>query len=144
MDSQIFHRLVFLVRVQYHENKVIDYKGETEGKYEYSDDDRKQLSDLSVKEREGAAKTITVFVKTIGRKTISVSCDTKQQMKQIKMQVTRRKMPEKMLCLVSDGKIRKDENTIEDHTMKDKETIEACMSALGGMKDEESSASSTK
>ena len=59
MDSQIFHRLVFLVRVQYHENKVIyvyNYKGETEGEYEYSDDDRKQLSDLSVKEREGAAK----------------------------------------------------------------------------------------
>ena len=93
---------------QYHENKIIDvynYKGETEGTYEYSDDDRKQLSDLSVKEREGAAKTITVFVRTIGRKTISVSCDTKQQMKQIKMKVTRRrKISEKMLCLVSHGK----------------------------------------
>ena len=41
-------------------------------------------------------------------------------------------------------KILKDENTIEDHNIKDKETIEAYMSALGGMKDEESSASGTK
>ena len=40
--------------------------------------------------------------------------------------------------------ILKDENTIEDHNIKDKETMEACMSALGGMKDEESSASAQK
>ena len=61
------------------------------------------------------------------------------------MQVTRRrKILEKMLCLVSHEKILKDENTIENHSIKDKETMEACMSALGGMKDEESSASSTK
>ena len=100
---------------------VYNYKSETEGKCEYSDDDRKQLSDSSAKEREGAAKTITVFMKMIGRKTISVSCDTKQQMKQIKMQVTRRrKILVKMLCLVSQGKILKDENTIEDHNIKDK------------------------
>ena len=93
---------------QNHENNIIDvykYKGETEGKYEFNDHDRKQLSDLSVKEREGAAKTITVFVKTIGRKTTSASRDMKQQMKQIKMQVTRRtKILENMLCLVSHGK----------------------------------------
>ena len=47
------------MRVQYHENKIIDvynYKGETEGKYEYSDDDRKQLSDLSVQKKRRSSQ----------------------------------------------------------------------------------------
>ena len=44
---------------QYHENQIIDLykcKGETEGKYEYSDDDRKQLSDSSVKRKRRSSE----------------------------------------------------------------------------------------
>ena len=77
---------------------------------------------------------MTVHVKTINGKTISIKCDKKQQTATVSDEVERRSsIPRGMTYLVHHGKVMNEKKTIEENNIGTETTIEMSLRLLGGM-----------
>ena len=81
---------------------------------------------------------MTVYVKTISGKTITVNCDRRQNAKRI-MEILERKtsIPRDQLYLVNQGKVLIEKKTIEESNIEAGATIEMSLRIKGGMEKEE-------
>ena len=79
---------------------------------------------------------MTVYVRTISGKTISIKCDEKQNAATISEKVERRSsIPRRMTYFVHQGKVMKDEKTIEENNIGAETTIDMSLRLLGGMEE---------
>ena len=81
---------------------------------------------------------MTVFVRTINGKTISIKCDRQQKGARI-LETAERKtsIPRGMMYLASQGKVLNDKTTIEENNIEAGTTIEMSLRIIGGMDKEE-------
>ena len=77
---------------------------------------------------------ITIHVKTINGKTISIKCDGKMTAAVISGEVERRSLiPRDMTCLVHKGKVMSEKKTIKENNIEAEATLEMSLRLLGGM-----------
>ena len=77
---------------------------------------------------------MTIYVKMINGKTISIKCEGKQTATVISDEVERRSLiPRDMTYLVHKGKVMSEKKTIEEHNIEAEATLEMSLRLLGGM-----------
>ena len=77
---------------------------------------------------------MTVYVKTISGKTVSVKCDRRQKAKRIMEMVERKtSIPKDQLYLLNQGTVLNDKKAIEESIIEAGATIEMFFRILGGM-----------
>ena len=81
---------------------------------------------------------MTVYVRTISGKTISIKCDKRQGITRVKDEIERRtNIPKALQPLVNQGKTLGERKTIEESNIKDETTLEMTLRLQGGMKEDE-------
>ena len=73
-------------------------------------------------------------MKTASGRTLTINCNTRQEIEKIKDEVEKtKKIPKAHQCLDSQGKTQKDRKTIVDSNIKKGTTIEMTLRLQGGM-----------
>ena len=81
---------------------------------------------------------MTVYVRTISGKTISIKCDKRQGITRIKDEIERRtKIPKALQHLVNQGTTVSERKTIEGSNIKNETTLEMTLRLQSGMKEDE-------
>ena len=99
-----------------------------------------EVSEKTTTELDNALEEnyMTVYVKTINGKTISIKCDKKQKAATISDDVERRSLiPRGMTYFVHHGKVMNEEKTIKENNIGTETTIEMSLRLLGGMEKSE-------
>ena len=90
-------------------------------------------------EREGGLEenSMTVYVKTISGKTISIKCDKQQKADTVSKKIVEMKtsIPQGVTYLVHQGKVLNDKKTTEENNLGAEATIEMSLRLLGEMED---------
>ena len=97
----------------------------------------------NAEQKEKKTAETTVHVKKVSGRTLTINCNTGQEIEKIEGQVEKRtKTPKAHQCLEGQGKTLKDKNTSVDCIMKEGTTIDMTLRLQGRMRNEEPAASS--